>query len=185
MRKANNQTKNCLIGTISFLLICIIVICCIGVIFSDTDLLSTPTPFILIPIETIVEETYSAARFQTLSVATLIPPPATFTPIDLTPTVLYPVTIYPATLAPTWTPIPTFTPFILSTQPISTAAAVCSCSGDLYDCKDFSTHAQAQACFDLPLPAQTGYNLPISPAPLGAPLYRQTFVHPIMKHPRR
>ena len=26
--------------------------------------------------------------------------------------------------------------------------AVCSCSGDRYDCKDFSTQNQAQACFD-------------------------------------
>jgi micrococcal nuclease len=28
------------------------------------------------------------------------------------------------------------------------SAAVCDCSGNLYNCKDFSTHADAQACFD-------------------------------------
>lgn len=26
--------------------------------------------------------------------------------------------------------------------------AVCSCSGNIYNCKDFKTHAEAQACFD-------------------------------------
>lgn len=38
--------------------------------------------------------------------------------------------------------------------------------------------------FDLPQSEHSGYNLPISPAPLGAPLYRQTFAHPIIKRPR-
>jgi hypothetical protein len=139
-----------LIGIASFILICIIVICCLSVLLTDTNLFSTPTPFILVPIETIIEETSSAARFQTLSVSSPIPPPFTFTPVQLPPTVIYPVTDYPVTFAPTWTPIPTFTPFILSTQPIGSAIAVCSCSGDLYNCtlSDFPTHAQAQACYD-------------------------------------
>lgn len=152
MRKAN-RLSNWLIGCTSALLLCIIFLCCLGVIFSDTSLLSTPTPFILVPIETIIEETSSAARFQTLSVSSPIPPPFTFTPVQLPPTVIYPVTDYPVTLAPTWTPIPTFTPFILNTQPIISTppiAGTCSCAGDLYNCilTDFQTHAQAQACYD-------------------------------------
>jgi micrococcal nuclease len=39
------------------------------------------------------------------------------------------------------TPLPTG-------APSSGAAPVCSCSGNLYNCSDFSTHASAQACFD-------------------------------------
>ena len=37
------------------------------------------------------------------------------------------------------TPLPT-------TQP--PPAAVCDCSGNIYNCSDFSTHAQAQACYE-------------------------------------
>ena len=50
-----------------------------------------------------------------------------------------------ATSTPTQTPTatPTLTP--TATEP---AAAVCSCSGNLYNCSDFGTHTQAQACFN-------------------------------------
>jgi hypothetical protein len=47
-------------------------------------------------------------------------------------------------LAPTATPRPT-APIIVPTSP--PPAAVCSCSGDSYNCSSFSTHRQAQACF--------------------------------------
>jgi hypothetical protein len=58
--------------------------------------------------------------------------------------------------APTSPPQPTNPPQPTSppapaTQPPPTAApqpGVCSCSGDLYNCGDFGTHAAAQACFD-------------------------------------
>ena len=146
--KAKNSVKNYVIAVIGSCIVCMMGICVTGVIFSDTDLLSTPTPFSLVPIETIVMQTYEAARFQTLSVDSPIPPPFTSTPVQLPPTVIYPVTDYPVTLVPTWTPIPTFTLFVLNTQPVSSSAAVCSCSGDLYKCEDFATHAQAQACYD-------------------------------------
>lgn len=145
---SQKSIKSCLLGFGSLILICIIFVCLFGLIFSDTDLLITPTPMANIPIETIIQETYSASRAQTLSVSTLIPPPATFTPVDLPPTILYPVTVYPATSAPTWTPIPTFTLFVLNTPTFGSPSIVCSCSGDLYNCSDFSTHSQAQSCFD-------------------------------------
>jgi hypothetical protein len=48
-------------------------------------------------------------------------------------------------LAPTATPRPT-TPAIVPTSP--PPAAVCSCSGDSYNCSSFSTHRQAQACYN-------------------------------------
>lgn len=56
---------------------------------------------------------------------------------------------------PTATPFPTFAP--LPTQAASggssgsggsTGNATCSCSGNLYNCADFSSHASAQACYN-------------------------------------
>jgi hypothetical protein len=105
-----------------------------------------PTPILQSNISTIVFQTASVAQTQTV----LAMPPTSF------PTV---------TLAPTFEPIPTSTIFIFSlqtdvaqptqppqsTQPIQATqppqSAVCSCDGGL-DCKDFSTHARAQACYD-------------------------------------
>lgn len=49
------------------------------------------------------------------------------------PTVL-PPTVTPM-LPPTWTPVPPPT-------------VVCDCSGNIYNCSDFSTQVQAQACYD-------------------------------------
>ena len=46
----------------------------------------------------------------------------------------------PAPIPPTHTPLPT---------PIDTPIpAVCSCAGNIYNCSDFSTHTQAQACYE-------------------------------------
>jgi micrococcal nuclease len=44
------------------------------------------------------------------------------------------------------TPVPTSAPAVVPTSP--PPAAVCDCSGNLYNCSDFSTHAQAQACYE-------------------------------------
>lgn len=143
-------TSTVITGIVSIILICIISICCIGFIFSDSIGSSTPTPFVLVPLETIVYGTSSAAKAQTRSASTLIVAPATST-IFILPTqelqVIPSQSFIESTLAPTWTPLPTFTPFVLNTLPVG-SGSVCSCSGDLYDCKDFSTHAQAQACFN-------------------------------------
>jgi endonuclease YncB( thermonuclease family) len=60
---------------------------------------------------------------------------------------------------PTPVPVPTATPKPVAPTAASTnapavvptsppPAAVCSCSGNIYNCSDFSTHAAAQACFD-------------------------------------
>lgn len=48
------------------------------------------------------------------------------------------------TVTPSPVPTPTMAPSPTATQP----SAVCNCSGDLYNCSDFSTQAAAQACFD-------------------------------------
>lgn len=46
----------------------------------------------------------------------------------------------------TWTPETQGTPTL---QPTSQPGeAVCNCASNVYNCSDFSTHAQAQACYD-------------------------------------
>jgi hypothetical protein len=66
-----------------------------------------------------------------------IPPPPTATSL---PTEL--PTATPAPVLPTDTPAP------VSPTDTPQPAAVCNCSGDTYNCGDFSTHAQAQACYE-------------------------------------
>ena len=51
------------------------------------------------------------------------------------------------------TTIPTTKPTTKATtvptpKPTTVKSAVCSCSGDIYNCADFSSHSEAQACFD-------------------------------------
>jgi len=88
-------------------------------------------------------------------------------PVEATPTPI------PPTLLPTQPPqptpvLPTQTPSLELTLPLSApmptpsptraampspptqllAAAICECSGDMYNCEDFSTWAEAQACYE-------------------------------------
>jgi len=58
-----------------------------------------------------------------------------------------PPTSLPAT-APTDTPttVPTTKP--TTREPTPTPCEVCSCSGDRYNCGDFKTQSEAQACYD-------------------------------------
>lgn len=53
-----------------------------------------------------------------------------------------PAVIAPAAVAPTTPPA-----FIVQPTPLPQQAAVCNCSGDVYNCSSFPTHASAQACF--------------------------------------
>lgn len=52
------------------------------------------------------------------------------------------------TSKPTWTLEPTNTMFVMKKRPPAnySPAAVCSCKGDQYDCKDFPNQNSAQAC---------------------------------------
>ena len=88
----------------------------------------------------------SGCTSQTTTERTSAPPPTTES-IAISPTTSPPatavVTAAPATAAPTKVK-PTFTP----AQTARTSCEVCSCSGDLYNCADFSTGREAQACFD-------------------------------------
>lgn len=76
--------------------------------------------------------------------------PATFTPRPQ-PTNTRPLIINTPTLAPvTSTSLPPTQPPPTLAPPTDTPppVAVCNCSGDLYNCSDFSTHAAAQSCFN-------------------------------------
>jgi hypothetical protein len=52
-------------------------------------------------------------------------------------------------VVPTETDVPTATP---EPSPTPVDAAACNCERNMYDCADFTTQAQAQACFDSCLP---------------------------------
>ena len=139
--------------------LCMICVACsiLGLVLSNGGILSssTPTPLQVqdpaLSIPTIIALTFSSANAQTaaaysptpLASATLIPaldtlPTATVFIFDLQTSVAQPTDFL----------FSTNTPFVLATLPPPTAGgAVCSCSGGL-DCKDFSTHNQAQACYE-------------------------------------
>jgi hypothetical protein len=71
---------------------------------------------------------------------TSLPPTDTPVPTDTSMPTTMPI---PPT--PTHLPQPTVAP---PTQTPSGEAAVCDCSGDIYDCSDFSTHTEAQVCYE-------------------------------------
>lgn len=86
-----------------------------------------------------VAAAYVTTDFDVVAVPTVSVIPATPTPLPATST--------PVPVAPTDTPRPTATAVVI--PPTSTAApVVCDCSGDLYNCADFGTHARAQACYE-------------------------------------
>ncbi|MDY6877335.1 MAG: excalibur calcium-binding domain-containing protein [Chloroflexota bacterium] len=74
---------------------------------------------------------------------TSVPPTATHIPPTSPPATIAPAVA--STIPPT--PPPTIPPTIAPTEP-PPPAAVCDCSGDLYNCTNFTTHAQAQACYN-------------------------------------
>lgn len=54
-----------------------------------------------------------------------------------------------ATATPLPTPVPTAVPLPTPTvDPCSGAASSCSCAGNLYNCADFNTQCEAQACYE-------------------------------------
>lgn len=75
--------------------------------------------------------------------------------VDFTPTVTVFLPLVRGESEATATPIPptstataTVTATATATATATTPAAVCSCAGNLYNCTDFATQAEAQACFD-------------------------------------
>lgn len=70
-----------------------------------------------------------------------IPTPSKTSTPTATPTPSPTATPSP-TITPTQGPSPTPTPTLTSTP-----VPVCNCSANVYDCKDFTTQAEAQACY--------------------------------------
>ncbi len=124
----------------SFCLICLVAVIAIE---SGPEIMSTQTLQVQMPIEQIIINTAAAAQTQTYAVASPIP---SFTPFEYTT----PSAFFQPTLAPTWTPEPTATLFILTypTQSSGSSGAVCSCTDDTLSCKDFPSQNAAQACYN-------------------------------------
>lgn len=144
--KGNNVFASSIAFIISLVLICVICVCVIGLVFfpsTDGTSTSTPTAVTILDPAIIIANTSSAAQTQTR-----IAEPFTSTPFSYFTATYMP----PVTLAPTWTPFPTNTPLVLSIQAIiipsgNNSGGACACSGDTLNCKDFSSHAEAQACY--------------------------------------
>jgi len=108
--------------------------------------------------------TLAAARLtatsQSLETAATLAPTDTLTPTPQATATASPTATATETATPTPAPIAIPTPKPTATHPaiptatrpaIPTAtrqSAGCSCAADIYNCKDFATHAEAQACFD-------------------------------------
>ncbi len=137
------------------------VICCAGILIiyalSSGEILP-PTPAAIqvldtpLPISTLIALTYSAAGTQTAMVSSPAPlPTETPAPLDNIPTAtIFIFQLQTDVAQPTEYIYSTNTPFSLETlQPtILPQSAVCSCSGDTLNCKDFNSQAEAQACFN-------------------------------------
>lgn len=82
--------------------------------------------------------------------------PNQVSPITPTPV---PTESDPTQPPPTQTPLPTQTPIIPTAEsqatplPEAEPTPVCSCQANQYDCSDFSTQNEAQACFDFCMPS--------------------------------
>jgi hypothetical protein len=148
----------------SIVSVCLIGICAIGLIFTNNNLVaSNPSQETPIPAERIIEMTFSAADTQTaisfspIPLSTATPAPATI----LLPTATVFIFGMQTQAQLVNTPLPVYetntpfqiygtgTPFISSTSSTpSSGGVVCSCDSNESGCKYFSTHKEAQACYD-------------------------------------
>lgn len=157
MTRRRKSNKGLMTVLASFL--CVVCVACsiLGLIFRSDGTPSIPTstplqvedPSLSIP--TIIALTFSAANAQTAA-ASSSTPLATATLVlssDTLPTAtIFIFDLQTSMAQPTDFLSSTNTPFVLATLPPPPAGeAVCSCNGGL-DCKDFTTHNQAQACYE-------------------------------------
>lgn len=143
-QKPKDNSKN-IIGFVLLFVTMVGVICAgISARFYYGGKLGTPTPDLL----AVVKSTANAAQTQTASYVPVANTP-TITPFVFVET----VTMMPAVgLLPTFTLEPTWTPFTVNvptSKPSSGggSGSGCSCSGDRYDCNDFSSWDAAQTCW--------------------------------------
>jgi len=134
-----------IILTILFVVVCI---CLAALFILKGDIISRlnpPTPInTSLPVQTIIALTANVASTQTAMAPSPTPFPSftTVPPLEIVPT----ATLYVYL---------TETPFIFPTQPpptlqptLAPPVEVCSCSGDIFKCTDFSSHSSAQACYN-------------------------------------
>lgn len=165
-RKINTNT-----GIITLAVVFTCAMCCtVGIFVNLLGLdpitsTSAPTPLPADSLPTIIVKTAQAAQTQTNAVsgpapsATVAPTETlTITPattIDVTSTIF----IFEMQTSAAAENLITFevnTPFTLATQPSSQNNPVCSCNGNTYNCKDFSSHSSAQECYEYCISQNTG-----------------------------
>lgn len=154
-RKSNSST-----GIVILIVGFAFAMCCIGVIFMElldlNPITSTSVPTALAPesLPTFIAQTFSAAHALTSAAPSPTPQPSpipTETPastilVESTSTIFI-FDLQTNVAQPTQYIFETHTPFVLATAPPASGGEVCSCAGGL-DCKDFTTHNQAQACYE-------------------------------------
>jgi hypothetical protein len=158
MRRRQKSNSNAGIITLGVIFACLMT-CMVGIfinLFNNNPMTAAPAPTLppADSIPTIIAQTALAAQVQTSAASSPTPQPS-LTPtetlastinIEATSTIFI-FEMQTDALAPTLFVFETNTLFILVTQPPSQDNAVCSCNGGL-DCKDFSTHHEAQACYE-------------------------------------
>jgi hypothetical protein len=146
---STSATSNVIvIVIIGVIVLCLIIFCCIGLLFWNTDTVtSTATPTTaIIDVSTIIIQTANAAIIQTRAASSPTPNiTATTLPTLTQPVIPTPITI-PTSENPVIVPTNTVI-FILPTLPAS-SGGTCSCNADTYNCGDFSSQSQAQSCFN-------------------------------------
>ncbi len=151
---ASGLAVNTIVFVISLVLVCVIAICCVGLLFTNTDqaavTTSTPKPIEINSFATFVAGTSRAAQAQTIAAFTPLPSQTlapTITP-ESTATIFI-TKLQTVVAQPTEYIYLTNTPFSLATQSDNPPAiGNCSCGADTLNCSNFSTHKEAQACFD-------------------------------------
>lgn len=152
--KTSGSTKiisNAVVAIISIVVICIVALCCIGLfLYNPNGTNATATPTTTSDISAIIQQTANAAQVQTQAASS----PTPYITSTFLPTLTQPATLAvidtlvpPSTVLPFDQPTATIV-YILPTNPPPSGGAVCSCSGDSLNCKDFSSQSSAQACFN-------------------------------------
>lgn len=135
------SSVNVVMLIVSVLALCIISVCCIGLLFTNpTEPQSTPTATIFAP-GTAILQTSNAASAQTQISNTPTPNVTSTSLPTLTPAATLGVV---ATLQPPTT----LQPYIVPTNPRPNVGSVCDCSGDSLNCTDFSSQSSAQVCMN-------------------------------------
>lgn len=124
---------------------------CLGISLRSPNTADAPTPMVTaspeFSPELEPESTATPTSTNTPKPTVTLAPTSTSTPLP-TPTPVPTLMPTPVPITNTPLPLPTTVPEPTATPEPPTPPGVCDCYGDLYNCKDFGTQQQAQACFD-------------------------------------